>query len=456
MKWIGTRIERFDCIMKKTRWILVLLFACLIVGGIAFYSYFKPRLSDTNLVIYTGYSKTISVRGWVEQEEWYSLDPKIATVENGKITAHREGETDIYVDIGKREFVCRLTVKKAMSPIYYDIARKEKEWIFSEQLDNGALPLRRGKDNQVVINPYFACVSMSNVLHCEPDDEEIAKVRSYILWHFSHINEMDNLGVVGTIYDYRATINDNGEILEETDETYDSSDSYAAVFLILLKDYCEISGDDAIVIQNQHLVDMVYSAMTATLVEGYTFSKMNYKITYLMDNVEVRCGLDAAHSLYTDIIKDINMESEIESIIKEFDDGFEDVWWEQNHYHPYLPQKRTAVAFDWNNFYVDAVSQIYTIIYLETKGHQREVYESFCDNWEWEKLSFMDGKESFYWGALCYAALKMEDIERVQTYIEHYLEETKGRKYPLIASDASFVARAGYGLAQYYKKIEEE
>lgn len=443
--------------MKKTRWIIGLLFACLLVVGIGFcYCYYMtPRLSDTGMVIYTGYTKTISVHGWVKQEEWYSSDPDIATVDNGTITAHREGNTEIYVDIGDKKLVCSLTVKKAMSPVYYDIARQEKEWILSGQLDNGALPLRRGKDNQVVINPYFACIAWTNVLHCEPDEEELAKVRAYIRWHFDHINEKDALGVAGTIYDYRATICDNGKISEETDETYDSSDSYAAVFLILLKDYCEISGDASIVIQNQQKVDMVYAAMTATLVEGYTFAKMDYPITYLMDNAEVRSGLDAAHSLYTDIIKDKYKKSEIETIINDFDDNFEEVWWEKDHYHPYLPQKGT-VDFDWDTFYVDAVSQMYTIVYLDKKDHQKELYESFCENWEWETLSFMDEKASFYWGALCYAALKMEDYERAQTYIECYLEETKERKYPLITSDASFVARASSALAEHYRKIEEK
>lgn len=125
---------------KKINIILVavlVLVIFVIIGGS--YLYFtRPILSQNKLVIYTGYSKTIYLRGRYDVEYWTSDNEAVAVVEDGRITALEVGNVIITADTGKEKFMCEVEVREAMSPKFYEIAEEEKEWFFSQQLSNGA------------------------------------------------------------------------------------------------------------------------------------------------------------------------------------------------------------------------------------------------------------------------------------------------------------------------------
>lgn len=66
--------------------------------------------SSMNLVV--GNSSTLTIDGTPKKVKWYSANEDIAKVDsNGKITALKAGNTDIYVNISNKKYVCKLTVK---------------------------------------------------------------------------------------------------------------------------------------------------------------------------------------------------------------------------------------------------------------------------------------------------------------------------------------------------------
>jgi len=156
------------------------------------------------------------------------------------------------------------------------------------QLPNGAIPMYdiRG-GGQSKLTPYFSCSAALGLL-AGGDTEAAGR---YILWHFAHLEG------AGTIYDYTIRVED-GEITEIPSYDYDSVDSYAALFLILLDEYAKAGGDRALIGAHAEDIARVVAAMDGVRQWGLTYAKPDYKVFYLMDNCEVAAGYRAAASLW--------------------------------------------------------------------------------------------------------------------------------------------------------------
>lgn len=441
----------------KKIFLMVIIVATFVMSMVIYMIKTKPYLSDKEITIYTGYTKTIYLKGRYTKSSWQSDDNEIACVEDGKITGKNAGTTVIRVETKNKTFNCKVNVLESLSPKYYEFAKQEKEWVLSNQLDNGAICNRLSEKGVVSINPYFASNAMINILEIN-DPEDYLPVKKYIEWHFNHINkDEDYNGLKGTIYDYHARVDGLKVLEEESLEKYDSTDSYAAMFIILLRKYVEKTND--IEMLNMHIeeIGLVANSMLYTLEDGYTYCKPDYKIKYLMDNAEVLTAMDSL----TWICKKINSEytNQIEDAGKEMTKHFENIWWRGEHYSPYLGENNRDKdeEFSWDTFYADATSQLATVIYeVGTTEHQNQVYKKFCENWKFEELDYyIDGEADFYWGEILYASAVMKDDTRAKKYIEKYCELSEDRKYPLIVSDCSWVARGSYKLAKYYEDIEK-
>ena len=438
---------------------LVLLLA-ITAGGCYLYLT-RPILSKKELVIYTGYSKTIYLYGRYDVKVWSSDNEEVAVVEDGTITARTPGVVTITADIGKKKFICEVEVREAMSPKFYQIAEEEKEWFFSQQLENGAICNRYHENGEVSINPYFSALGVWCVLQCDLTQEEEEQIKEYLSWHFDHINEEEDYnGLVGTIYDYKALVKDGKVIEEYTNEEYDSTDSYAAVFLSALWKYYEATGDRTFLVEQEEKIKLVVNAMRSTLEKSYTYSKPDYQIVYLMDNAEVYEGLVSTEQIFLEVLNNKEYAEDIQKIKKNFTEEFNTVWWRGDHYSPYLDKDYEArdEKFSWKNFYADAVSQLTPIIYnLADSKKSATIYSKFCENWNWEELDYFYGKEAdFYWGMLMYGAVKMQDVQRAECYLEYYKNETELREYPLILSDCAWVILGTEKVGDYYKQIETE
>ncbi len=153
----------------------------------------------------------------------------------------------------------------------------------NQQHPNGAIATYTVLDKEnYTIMPYFATLACQGMLE---DIGSYDSVKKYILWHLNHINETEDVnGTKGTIYDYKYIGN-----AEQTEKTYDSVDSYAAVFLSLLRMYEEKTGDKQLLIDNKEKIMLIGQAVNSVFSEslGLSEAKATYPIYYLMDNSEV-------------------------------------------------------------------------------------------------------------------------------------------------------------------------
>ena len=169
----------------------------------------------------------------------------------------------------------------------------ETAYLAGLQLENGAIPMTNSGDGVLTMNPYFADFSALALL--DNADEYADEVKKYMDWHFAHLNtaETDYNGVDGTIYDYKITVVD-GKVTEEkisiSDEgikRYDSTDSYAATFLMVLSKYYEKTGDKEYIIANSKDIVRIVNAMFSTLHKCLANARPDYEVKYLMDHSEV-------------------------------------------------------------------------------------------------------------------------------------------------------------------------
>lgn len=343
-----------------------------------------------------------------------------------------------------------------------DIFESETEWLVSLQLENGAIPMTKTENGTVSVNPYFSDFAALALLD---DAEKYAdNVKAYMDWHISHLNskEADYNRIDGTIYDYTITV-ENGKIAKEEisvkdgKNSYDSTDSYAATFLMVLDKYLEKTGDSEYIIKNADAVSRVAEAMLFTLNMGLTYAKPDYKVMYLMDNCEVYEGCLCAEDLLSLIAKnsdgyDITLQK-CKNAAQWISDTIEKKLWNKDaqHYEAGLFADGTvAFDFSWDKYYPCATAQLFPVIHgLINPDTLRanSLYDQFCNTYNWEEFDIPD---AFVWGSNVYAAAIMGDIGSVMTYMENYSLLIPGHEYPLYNADAAKVCLTAYMILNNY------
>lgn len=336
----------------------------------------------------------------------------------------------------------------------------ETAYIASLQLANGAIPMTYNANAELTVNPYFSCYAALALL--DNADKYAENVKAYIEWHFSHLNtsKTDYAGIDGTIYDHIITV-ENGVVTGERmhPRKYDSSDSYAALFLTVLNKYEKVTGDTEYVFSKRADIKRVVNAMTATMHNGLAFACPDYKIKFLMDNSEVYEGAVNAAELFERVVCPVDASynntldfcRETASTVSKTIDR--KMWnYYDNHYETALTQTGTVAAeFKWSTFYPSATSQLFAIscgVISPESERAKHLYKKFCENHDWEHLNF--GSE-FCWGSVVMAAAKMNDKDGVVTYVKSYNEKFGDHKYPLYSGDA---ARVSLGIYEILSKAK--
>lgn len=344
------------------------------------------------------------------------------------------------------------------------IFETETAWLASLQLDNGAIPMTATKNGTVTLNPYFSDFAALALLDNSEKYAEV--VRDYIDWHFSHLNtaKADYNGIDGTIYDYEAIV-ENGVVVEERivekdgKKSYDSTDSYAALFLTVLNKYCEKTDDTEYIASKKADVLRVIDAMLVTLNMGLTYAKPDYRVKYLMDNCEVYEGVKSAVSLLEKITSSKAPDESLyltkcRYAVTWIEQTIESKLWnaEEGHYEAGIFEDGSAVnEFSWSEFYPCATSQLFPIIcgVIDSDTvRAHNLYSAFCDNYSWQTF---DIPSEFCWGSNVWAAAIMGDKDSVVTYMSNYLLYSDGHNYPLYNADSARVAMAAHEMLQAVK-----
>ena len=302
-----------------------------------------------------------------------------------------------------------------------DIISLELPRLRGFRLPNGAITMydiRSGGESK--LNPYFACSAALGLL--AGGDLETAE--AYIRWHFGHLEES------GIIYDY--TVRVEGDVVTETSALdCDSTDSYAALFLILLDEYAKAGGSAALLTAHRDDIAQVVGAMDATFCFGLTWAKPDYRVFYLMDNCEVAAGYRAAASLW----------SMLSSPWRAFHCGLRArcvrlavnlrLWNIRRGSYDYALGNPSDAAV----FYPDAAAQLFPVAFgllRPSSGRAQRLYRDFLSG----HPQWLEGRNDggFPWVILLRAALAMGDTDTAAQYLravkELYMEgQPSGRWY---------------------------
>lgn len=172
-------------------------------------------------------------------------------------------------------------------------ASADADWIMTAVIDdgsmNGAIGMYPDSNGLTHIRPYqanLACLGLARASAVTGDRRYVNAAWNYLNWYAGH---MDTLGYVHDWDLVHGVWTQGG---------YDSTDSYAATFLLAVRAAYRVS-DDATKLKNiswgiQVAVNAIYTTQQS---DGMTWATPAYHVKYLEDQVEAYRGLNAGYSL---------------------------------------------------------------------------------------------------------------------------------------------------------------
>jgi hypothetical protein len=184
-----------------------------------------------------------------------------------------------------------------------------------------------------------------------------------------------------------------------------------------------------------------------------------------MDNVEVNYGLKDGVELVNHLLVLTSDSSELSSIKTQLQNWLEDntkaieelLWNEnKNTYNTALNTNNETVEFKgWENFYPDAVAQLFPIIFevIEPDSDRAKMlYDEFSTYYQWEDFIYREPGD-FYWTVIVYAAALMEDEAKVKAYLSYYQNNfMENHPYPIYNAEAAWIVNASKRMMDYYQK----
>ncbi|WP_258359528.1 hypothetical protein [Moorella sulfitireducens (nom. illeg.)] len=313
---------------------------------------------------------------------------------------------------------------------------QEAEWILSQQLASGAVVTAYPGQPKIV--PYFAHLALYGLAAWGLN---LPRVRAYLDWYLAHLERPDRYGVTGTVYDYY--LDEGG--MEVPAYSYDSSDSYAATFLTLVRLYYEAGGDTAWVEAHWPELEVVAGAVLATLQrDNLTLARPDWPVKYLMDNCEVYRGLKDYARLLAEV-KGAGEAGRYEALADKVKRALETKMRLNGGYCPAVYRAGLRRRPNWRRWYPDALAQLFPIItgVLTPQGEAaRRLYANFLRNYpHWYRQT---QPENFITTLVVYTAALMEDRWRVRQYVAG-LEENiiaRGHPWPYHAAEAGILLLA--------------
>lgn len=362
-------------------------------------------------------------------------------------------------------FVARQRLLEERADFYQSLADQEKEWILRCQMPDGLLLYREwstdpGAKKQTVI-PYFSSIAAWGMLAGTVTPEQAQGVACYLNWYLDHLNtaKEDPVNGDGTIYDY-LVVQENGKTHVESAGTYDSVDSYAAMFLITAECYAQKVGTQLLK-ERRADIKRVADALLRTLEEnGLSIVKQEYPVQYLMDNAEVYAGLQAGAKLIQEIAPGDWRIQTMDQAAADMAQAFETLLWNEDAGLYEIGLVENGEPIDqpsWSEFYPDSTAQLFPVCFgvLDPESDRaQQIYQRFCKEWNWADLEHqVSDISTFYWCVICYSAALQGDEVRLQQFIRNYKSalDVEGRGYPLYLGDAGWAALACGWMEQSYR-----
>ncbi|MGC9166195.1 MAG: hypothetical protein ACP5GR_00855 [Thermoplasmata archaeon] len=177
---------------------------------------------------------------------------------------------------------------------YNEMIVEQANYILNSQLDDGAIKISINSNEIIPYISNIASIGLIYAYELTGNESYLNSAKKWIEWYSIHQNiNKDNEGIVGTIYNYNIS---NG--LELSTNYYNSSDSYAATFLILIYDYYNLTGNITFIKEEYKNIKLALNAIFSTMDNNLTYAKPNLKVKYLIDNSEVYLALHDSAKIF--------------------------------------------------------------------------------------------------------------------------------------------------------------
>lgn len=339
------------------------------------------------------------------------------------------------------------------------ILEEEKAWIRRNQGENGEIYLNTlgNWEERGTVNPYFACQAAMGLLTGNVTERDLECTAAYLSWHGERLVESG-----GIVCDYKYV---DGKL--KSAGTYDSVDSYLALFLTLFASYLEQGGDVSAVADCRKAVEICADQLSSLTTNGLTSVSEENGVAYVMDNSEVYeayCRMADLMASDRPLFPQWDREEELEGFFlgaaEDSRQAISKYLWNsrEGRYEIGINGENEPLHYSgWQEFYPDSAAQVYPVScgLFPPDGAGDGLYQEFCENYDWEYLSIPE--ETYDWPVLAYIAVSMGDIPRAERYLKKfYLKYSIDRAYPLHTADAGWTARTCDALISYYEEQEKE
>ncbi len=239
----------------------------------------------------------------------------------------------------------------------------------ARQLPDGALlsdPMSSTSPNWLM--PYYSNLAVigwiAGILHTA-ERRDFDRTRRWLMWYTQHMNSD------GTIYDYTYH---NGVLT--SNNTYDSSDSYAATFLEAMRDQVQATGDARLAedLYVRGIQRAVNAIMLTYQSDGLTYARPDYPVKFLMDNVEVYRGLQAAAKLAQRVRRHSDADAWRQRAQRTYNAILNDLWLAQQGHYAWGKHPNGALETRLSEWYPDLMAQLMTIAWLPRTPRHETLY----------------------------------------------------------------------------------
>lgn len=273
--------------------------------------------------------------------------------------------------------------------------------IMGFQNPDGAIVLGGGGNRGRII-PYFSNLAVLGLLRAyelthTPDF--LTAARCWLEWYVRHMN------ADGTVFDYTGLYPD----YKPTGD-YDSTDSYAATFILAVWRYYRVTGNRDFLIQMYPYVVKAFEAIDLTYGrDGLTFAKPGWPVKYLMDNAEVWLGLAAAWGISA-TLGDIAYENLFAFLADKTMDGLRNQFWltGEGYYAMSISADGTRYT-KMDTWYPDALSNILFLAVAGSRDNSldRDIFDMLYDRFYVKQRKPMpsgivDNPQYLWWAMAAY------------------------------------------------------
>jgi len=233
-----------------------------------------------------------------------------------------------------------------------EVILQEADWMMQMVQPDGAFA---NYPDMQQIRPYMAHFGAIGFVRASEASGNTEYVDAAWRWAHWYASKMDETGFV-TDFNWI-----DGQWVSTGD--MDSTDSYAALYMVLLEELYRVTGDISNLRSLADSVEKSVTAIEATMdVDGLTWAKPTYHVKYLMDNAETYVGLLAGGRVAA-ILSNAELSEKANSMAQRMCAGLESLWNEETMSYARAVNQAEVEESDWDYYYNDAVSQAWAVAF---------------------------------------------------------------------------------------------